>query len=67
MGKIKATGKAETATPAKGKTSMYLETNVLEKLRYISFMDRKTQTDVIGEALTEYITKWEKKNGPAKR
>ena len=33
------------------------------KLKYISFKDEKTQTEIVNEALQEYFSKWEKKNG----
>lgn len=51
----------------KEKTSMYIESGKLDKLKFISFMDRKTQTDVFDEAFSDYIAKWEKKHGPAER
>ena len=63
-----ATSKTNTAdNTGKEKTSMYIESVKLDKLKYISFMDRKTQTDVFDEAFSDYIAKWEKKNGPAER
>lgn len=35
----------------------------MRALKFISFTDEKTQTDIINEALGDYISKWEKKNG----
>ena len=65
-----ATSKTKTVQPeaaGKEKTSMYIDSAKFDKIKYIVFMDRKTQTDVFDEAFSDYITKWEKKNGPAER
>lgn len=65
-----ATSKTNTQTAeaaGKEKTSFYIDGKKFEKLKYIAFMDRKTQTEVYDEAFTDYIAKWEKKNGPAER
>lgn len=35
----------------------------LRKVKYISLMDTRQIKDVIGEALSDYIDKWEKENG----
>jgi hypothetical protein len=35
-----------------------------KQLRYIAFMMETTQTEILNKALSEYIQKWEKKNGP---
>lgn len=48
----------------KERTSLYLSKEKIRSLKYIAFMSERTQTDIIDEALTDYITKWEKKNGP---
>ncbi|MDB5200579.1 MAG: hypothetical protein JWO92_2542 [Chitinophagaceae bacterium] len=53
----------KTTTKAE-KTSLYFREGVLDKLKYISFMERKSQTDIFDEAFNEYISRWEKKNGP---
>jgi predicted DNA-binding protein len=47
----------------KERTSLYLKKEVIKNLKYVAFMSEKTQTDIINEALTDYIAKWEKKNG----
>lgn len=51
------------ATQGKERTSLYLKQGILKNLKYVAFMSEKTQTDIIDEALTDYIAKWEKKNG----
>ncbi len=51
-------------TEDKEKTSLFMLKPHMKALKYISYADEKTQTDIINEAMGEYITKWEKKNGP---
>jgi hypothetical protein len=46
------------------KTSLSIKALTKRSIKYISFMDGKTQTDIVEEALTSYITQWEKTNGP---
>lgn len=50
-------------TPDKEKTALYISTESIKALKYIAFTDDVTRTDIINEALTEYIARWEKKNG----
>lgn len=45
------------------KASFNLKPELVKKLRYISLMDETTQTVIIDKLLTDYIEKWEKKNG----
>lgn len=47
----------------KSRTALDLEKNVVHGIKYISLMDEKTQTDIINEALKNYIEQWEQKNG----
>ena len=53
------------AEPQAGKmrTTFYLSQVATEKLKFVAFMSKKTQTAALDEALTDYFTKWEKKNG----
>lgn len=37
---------------------------VIEKIRYIAFMGHRKNNAVVSEALTDYITKYERANGP---
>lgn len=55
---------AKTTQEGKDRTSLYLAPEMIRSIKYICFMDEKNQTEVIIEALAEYITKWEKKRGP---
>ena len=54
----------KTQPVVKERTSMYLDPATVWGLKYVALMDAKTQTDIIQEALNEYLGKWEKKNGP---
>lgn len=47
----------------KERTSLYLTRHKIKSLKYVAFMSEKTQTDIIDDALSDYIAKWEKKNG----
>ncbi len=48
----------------KDRTSLYLSPETSHGLRYVVFMDKRTQTEIIEEALIQYLERWEKKNGP---
>ena len=48
----------------KKRTSFILHADTMKKIKYISLMDEKDITTSIDEALQDYISKWEKKNGP---
>lgn len=48
----------------KERTTVILRTNMIRNIKYIAFTDEKTQTDIMNEALEDYVAKWEKKNGP---
>ena len=43
---------------------LYINVDTMKALKYIAFTDDATRTDIINEALVDYIAKWEKKNGP---
>lgn len=47
----------------KSKTSFYVRNSTMAAIKYISFIDGKTQSDIIDEVLTKYVSEWEKKNG----
>ena len=61
MAKKKSAPKADSQT--KERTTVFLRPAMVRNVKYIAFMDEKTQTDVLDEALTEYVAKWEMKNG----
>jgi hypothetical protein len=48
----------------KDRTSLYLSPQTSHGLRYVVFMDKRTQTEIIEEALQQYLERWEKKHGP---
>lgn len=48
----------------KERTSLYLRGDILKSIKLIALMEERKQTDIIDEALLDYIAKWEKKNGP---
>jgi hypothetical protein len=51
------------ATTTSKKSLFTLDTTIKKQIRYIAFTDETTQTEVVNQALTEYVQKWEKKNG----
>ncbi len=52
--------------PGEGRKAYILNIALTNKVDAIAFWDRKKIKDVAGEALEEYVAKWEKKNGPIK-
>ncbi len=66
MAKAKSTNsqKKISSTQGKEKTSLYIQLDLLSDLKYIEYKDDRTRTDIMNEALVDYIAKWEKKNGP---
>lgn len=45
------------------RTSFIIDTVINKKLNYIALMDDRDKTEIVNEAFTEIINKWEKKNG----
>jgi hypothetical protein len=43
--------------------SFKFDPNVFWQLQYVSLMEQQSQTDILEEALKDYFTRWEKKNG----
>lgn len=60
MAKSKDAPKAE----AKGRSSLYVSSEVLRSIKFIAFSEEKPQTQIMDQALSEFIERWEKKNGP---
>lgn len=57
--------KSTNPTPQGPKKSLFnIEEKMKKQIKYIAFTDERTQTDIVSEALVDYIAKWEKKNGP---
>jgi uncharacterized protein YjaZ len=59
---VKKEAKAEGRE--KKTTSLILYSDTQKKIRLISVLDEKEITEIMEEALDEYIAKWERKNGP---
>jgi len=49
---------------SKGRSSLYVSSNLLRSIKFIAFTESKKQTDIMEQALTEFVKRWEKKNGP---
>lgn len=45
------------------RATFIVDKEVTRKLKYIALMETRTYKDIVGEALQEYIDRWEKKNG----
>jgi hypothetical protein len=61
MAKVKKPAEVEEKTEPQ---TFRLRPTLLKKLKYIALMDDTTQTDIVDSSLSEFIAKWEKKNGP---
>lgn len=46
------------------KTTFIVDPALMKKVRYIALMDETEMTGIVKEALSDYVQKWEKKNGP---
>lgn len=64
MTQAKKTKEAKTANTGKMRTSLYLKNETISSLKYIAFASKKTQTEIIDEAISNYQKQWEKENGP---
>lgn len=52
--------------PGEGRKAYILSIELTSKVDAIAFWDGKNIKDVATEALSDYVTKWEKKNGMVK-
>ena len=52
-----------TAKPKEHRATFLVSEEIVQKLKYISLMDCRLLKDVVTEALTEAIAKWESENG----
>ena len=57
----------EKAGPTKERTTLYIEPDLFQRMKFVIYKDSATQTDIVNAALSEYLLKWEKKNGPIPR
>lgn len=53
----------KTAKPKEHRATFLVSEEIVQKLKYISLMDCRLLKDVVTEALTEAIAKWEEENG----
>jgi hypothetical protein len=56
--------KKVTATRPKKRETFIVYSDTKKKLNYIAVMDDSFLTGVVEKAFTEFISNWEKKNGP---
>lgn len=52
-----------SAKPREHRATFIVSEEIVQKLKYISLMDCRLLKDVVSEALTEAIAKWENENG----
>lgn len=62
VGRPKA-GTHSKKDPYEGRATFVVDTRLIRKVKYISLADGKLLKDVISEALSSYIKKWERANG----
>lgn len=46
------------------RTTLIISADLLRKLKYVSLMEDITLTELVNEAFSLYVSKWEKDNGP---
>jgi len=51
-------------TDTKGRSSLYVSSDLLRSIKFIAFTEEKKQTAIMDQALKEFVERWEKKNGP---
>lgn len=50
----------------KVRSTFVIPSELTKKVKYISLMDERLQQDIVADALSEYIAKWETENGKIK-
>lgn len=63
VGRPKGRPRKEDKSKYEGRATFVVDTRLIRKVKYISLMDSKLLKDVISEALSAYIRKWENANG----
>lgn len=51
-----------TEATNEGRATFIVDNNLIRKVKYISLADARLLKDVIGEALSAYVSKWEAQN-----
>lgn len=63
VGRPKA-GTRNKKNPYEGRATFVVDNRLIRKVKYISLADTRLLKDVIAEALSDYIAKWEGENSP---
>lgn len=63
VGRPKGTATGRPKNPNEGRATFVVDTDLIRRVKYISLMDGRLLKDVISEALTAYVTKWESETG----
>jgi len=57
---------AERKNPNEGRATFVVDNRLIRKVKYISLVEARLLKDIISEALSDYISKWENENEPIK-
>ncbi len=57
---------AHRTNPHEGRATFVVDTRLIRKVKYISLVEARLLKDIISEALSSYISKWEEENEPIK-
>lgn len=57
---------AERKNPNEGRATFVVDNRLIRKIKYISLVEARLLKDIISEALSDYISKWEGENEPIK-
>lgn len=57
---------AERKNPNEGRATFVVDNRLIRKIKYISLVEARLLKDIISEALSDYISKWENENEPIK-
>lgn len=57
---------AERKKPNEGRATFVVDNRLIRKVKYISLVEARLLKDIISEALSDYISKWENENEPIK-
>lgn len=60
------TTKAEDKTNDTGRTTLFMDLELLEDVKNIAYWDRQTLKQTLEAALNGYVATWKKKNGELK-
>lgn len=66
VGRPKKDATSTGRKPKEGRATFVVNPEQIRKVKYISLADARLLKDVISEALSDYISKWEEANGEIK-